>query len=352
MAGVNVRRDGMGEAGPRTIPDGPRNESLPRRTFLRESVGLASGVATALAAEPVACLGADQARQPIIDTHVHFYDPTRPEGVPWPGQGDTLLYRPMLPDEWERLVEPFGSAGAIVVEASDWVEDNQWLIDLAEQYSTTLHDGMLGIVGVVGSLPLEEDASAALIERFARHRRFRGIRVNGDNLLRGLGDKGYEARLGRLADHGLTLDLNGGRVFDAADAVATQFPDLRIVLNHLGNTPITSTGPLPEWCVALERLARRANVFMKVSGLVENVPRSMKLPRASVDPTVYEPWLDTAWKAFGNERLMFGSNWPVSDCGATYADVVAITKPFVAARGPEAERWFYSGTSRAAYRWE
>ena len=67
----------------------------------------------------------------IIDTHVHFYDPTRPQGIPWPGKNNKQLYRPVLPDEFKRLSKPFGVAGTIVVEASPWIEDNQWCLDLA-----------------------------------------------------------------------------------------------------------------------------------------------------------------------------------------------------------------------------
>ena len=65
----------------------------------------------------------------IIDTHVHFYDPTRPQGIPWPGKNNKQLYRPVLPDEFKRLSKPFGVAGTIVVEASPWIEDNQWWLD-------------------------------------------------------------------------------------------------------------------------------------------------------------------------------------------------------------------------------
>lgn len=323
-----------------------------RREFLTESVGRAAGLATALAVPCSTVHGANAVRGPIIDTHVHFYDPKRPEGVPWPRKGDERLYRRVMPDEWERLVAPCGLAGAIVVEASPWVEDNQWLLDLAERHAATLRGGMLGIVGVVGSLPLEDEASTALIDRFAEQQRFLGIRVNGEKLLIGLDDKGYAGRLARLNDHGLTLDVNGGKVFDAVASVAKRFPTLRVVLNHMGNTSITKAGPLPEWLAAIDRVSQRPNVFMKVSALVENAAHAMKLHTAPVDPTFYEPWLDAVWKAFGHERLMYGSNWPVSDRGGTYADMFAITQLYVQRRGAEADRWFYSETSRAAYRWK
>ncbi len=322
--------------------------NLSRREFLAASLGAAAATMTGRgrAAE------AEADRPPFIDTHVHFYDPTRPEGVPWPGKHDPLLYRVVLPEGWDKLVAPLGPAGAIVVEASPWVEDNQWLLDLAERHDAARLPGMLGIVGIVGSLPLEDEAAAALIDRFAKQPRFRGIRVNGDKLLAGLDDAGYVSRLARLADHGLALDVNGGRVFDAVAAVAARFPELRVVLEHMANTRITAAGPLPDWLAAVEAAARQPNVFLKVSALVENAAHSMQQPRAPVDPTFYEPWLDAVWKAFGSERLMYGSNWPVSARAADYAAVHGIVAAYMRGRGPEAERRFFTDTSRVAYRWE
>jgi predicted TIM-barrel fold metal-dependent hydrolase len=86
----------------------------------------------------------------MIDTHIHLYDPTRPQGVPWPAKTDALLYKPMLPETFAAMVRPLGITGAIVVEASAWVEDNQWVLDLAKEHRV--------IVGLVGHL--EPGASA------------------------------------------------------------------------------------------------------------------------------------------------------------------------------------------------
>ena len=69
----------------------------------------------------------------IIDTHTHFYDPTRPQGVPWPGPDEELLYRRVLPEDHRALAAPEGVTGTVVVEASAWLEDNQWILDLAAQ---------------------------------------------------------------------------------------------------------------------------------------------------------------------------------------------------------------------------
>src|SRR5215472_13097301 len=86
-----------------------------------------------------------QARSmPVIDAHIHLFDPTRPQGVPWPEKKDTVLYRQALPDRYRTIAAPFGITGAIEVEASPWLEDNQWVLDVAAKDSI--------IVGTVGNL--------------------------------------------------------------------------------------------------------------------------------------------------------------------------------------------------------
>ena len=80
----------------------------------------------------------------IIDTHTHFYDPTRPEGVPWPPPDNELLYRTVLPEHFKAEASPHGVTGTVVVEAACTVEDNQWILDMADRDPV--------IVGYVGRL--------------------------------------------------------------------------------------------------------------------------------------------------------------------------------------------------------
>jgi len=81
---------------------------------------------------------------PAIDTHVHFYDPTRPEGVPWPRPSEALLYAPHLPDKFRAASASLNVLGTIVVEASPWVEDNQWFC----LNSTGMAEGPMPIAAV------------------------------------------------------------------------------------------------------------------------------------------------------------------------------------------------------------
>lgn len=321
-----------------------------RRDWLKAAGGAAaatfvSGPCAAPAGEPAA---ARASGPPVIDTHTHFYDPSRPQGVPWPAKGDPVLDRTVLPDEWERLVAPHGVTGTVIVEASPWVEDNQWLLDLAARHRPA--PGMLGIVGIVGQLALGDPACAGLIDRFAKHRLYRGIRVRPDTLADRLGDAAVLADLARLAAADLSVDLVGPTALATAAAVVAKVPDLRIIVDHMGAARMGRDGVERGWRDAVDAAARHEGVFLKVSALMEaaHAAHDGKAPR---DPAFYEPWLDAVWEAFGDGRLLYGSNWPVSDKAGTYAEVLAIVRPYVEARGPAAEREFYADAARAAYRW-
>ena len=79
----------------------------------------------------------------IVDTHTHFYDPSRPQGVPWPAKTDSLLYRTVLPADFRKVSAAYGVTGTVVVEASAWVEDNQWIFEMAKTDTS-----LLGLVGI------------------------------------------------------------------------------------------------------------------------------------------------------------------------------------------------------------
>ncbi|MBA4186919.1 MAG: amidohydrolase [Planctomycetaceae bacterium] len=269
-----------------------------------------------------------EAKPVIIDTHTHFYDPTRKEGVPWPGKGDKVLYRAVLPAEYKKLAVPHGVTGTVVVEASPWVEDNQWLLDLAKDEPF--------LVGIVGNLSLADKDFVKNLERFAKNPLFRGIRVNEGALKTALKDDTQIDRLKSLSDNGLSLDLNGGaETFLAAAQVAEKLPKLHVVVNHMGNPTIDGKAPVEAWrkAVAIGGDAG-ANVFCKMSALVEGSRKRDGM--APTDLAFYTPTLDVLWKAFGPDRLMFGSNWPVSDIFGKFETVYSLAAKYVKEKGDEA----------------
>lgn len=296
-----------------------------RRTFL----ATCASAAFARAAEPLR----------IIDTHTHFYDPSRPQGVPWPAKG-TPLYRTVLPADFMALAQPHGVAGTVVVEASPLVEDNQWLLDLAEREPF--------IKGIVGNLDPFDAQFAANLARFAKNPLFRGIRVPGKTLAERSSEPAFLDAMKRLADANLSLDLNGGAYLASVPALTRAVPNLRIVIDHVGGAgdPASLT---PAWRDGIRVAGENANVFCKVSGLPEQTRTAPG--QAPADVAYYRPVLDAVWDAFGADRVIFGSNWPVSDKGTSLANVMRIVREYFAAKGAEAEAKYFRENSRRAYRW-
>ncbi|MBL9114355.1 MAG: amidohydrolase family protein [Verrucomicrobiaceae bacterium] len=301
---------------------------LTRRAFLASTAGLG---AAALATEP-------KVASRIIDTHTHFYDPTRPEGVPWPTPG-TPLYRPVYPKDWLELASPHGIRETVVVEASKLVEDNDWILRLAEKEKC--------IVGFIGHLEPMQPGFENHLKRLARNPLFRGVRMGG-SLLMDHEKPEYRSALKLMASLDLTLDVNGLRDPSLVDKIASAMPDLRIVIDHCGNCG-DPRQLKPEWKSGMKAAAARPNVWCKVSALAEMVQNVQG--NAPDDCNFYAPILDHLWQCFGPEKVVFGSNWPVSDKGASFATVFKIVSDYFSAKGKEAcEQYFWKNSLRA-YKW-
>ncbi len=305
-----------------------------RRTVLKAAaLAAVSGVTGAWGEEP---------RHGIVDTHTHFFDPKRPEGVPWPSPDDKFLYRPVLPPEYRQMTHPHGVVGTVVVEASPRPADNQWILDLAAK------DPFL--LGLVGNLT---PASADFAEHFPKliaQPKFLGLRVNSGPLGQGLDKPEFLADLQKLVDADRELDVNGRPdLLLMVDKLAAKLPDLRIVINHLANVRID--GPMLDqnWQNDLNTAARRPNVFLKVSALVEGAAQGNR--DAPHDPAYYKPVLDSAFAAFGPKRVIYGSNWPVSARFGSYAVVQKIVQAYVNDLGRETADGFFHDNAKAAYRW-
>jgi predicted TIM-barrel fold metal-dependent hydrolase len=295
-----------------------------RRSFC---VGLAS---TALLG---GCSSARPSPIRILDTHTHFYDPTRPGGVKWPPASEPRLYRPVLPPEFQRIAEPLGIAGTVVVEASPDEADNAWVLGLMPQHPF--------LRGLVGHLKPGTPDFAQNLRRDASNPAFCGFRTGGwDGPL-------DTAKPGFLEDcrdvmgvGGLIEVLVGPDRLDQVDILAAQknYPAIaaegvhtQIVIDHCANLPIDGKAPPKAWLDGMDRCARHAHVHCKFSGLVEGTGR--KDGTAPDDPAFYAPVFNALWDRFGPERLIFGSNWPVSALFAPLDRVVRIARSLVESRG-------------------
>lgn len=276
----------------------------------------------------------------IIDCHTHFYDPTRPGGVPWPAKG-TSLYRTVLPKDLRALKVFRPITGTVIVEASSRLEDNQWLLDIAREDPF--------IVGIVGRIEPGSKDFGKEIKRFAGNPLFRGIRVSS-HLVSGMLEKETLGDFKILADLDLALDVNGGPETPAILAIlAKKIPKLRIVLNHIGNVQITAGVPPLDWSKGIQMAGLSPNVFCKISALVEGAARDGKRPPK--DLPFYRPYIDVVWNAFGKERVIYGSNWPVSELATDYGILQRIVMEYALEKGENATAHFCSLNAKKAYKW-
>jgi L-fuconolactonase len=153
----------------------------------------------------------------------------------------------------------------------------------------------------------------------------------------------------RLADGGRSLDINGPRSFLAAiPRLAREVPGLRIIVDHAGS-PGDPTKLEADWREGIAALRDLPNVFCKLSGLPEQVLRGAD--GAPTEAAYYRPILDALWQSFGADRLIFGSNWPVSNKGTALSNVVRMSLAFVREKGDEAAQKIMRSNAAKFYRW-
>ncbi|SPE29267.1 Amidohydrolase 2 [Acidobacteriia bacterium SbA2] len=304
-----------------------------RRTYLFAAAGIA-GLSAAPAATPV----------PIIDTHIHLFDPTRPQGVPWPEKGDAVLYKPALPERYRQVTKGLGIVGAIEVEASPWLEDNQWVLDVAAKDTI--------IVGTVGDLEPGKPDFRKNLDRFHRNPLFRGIRY-GNLWNRNLGEQlsrpEFISDLKALADANLELDSANPdpALIEALVRLTDRVPSLRVVVDHLPQlNPPTEEPARDAYKSSLRELGKRPQVYVKVSEVLQRVDG-----RVPTDLSFYKSRLDELWEIFGRDRLLYGSDWPNSDKWGTYPQVLSIVRDYFTSKGRAAAGKYFWKNSVEAYRW-
>lgn len=304
----------------------------------RESLGVIAAASTcSILGRPT--MAEDQTLE-IIDCHTHFYDPTRPEGVPWPNK-ESELYRKVMPADLRRLKQFRPVTGTVIVEASSWIKDNDWLLDISAKDPF--------IKGIVGNVDLKSADFAQEIKRLAKNELFRGIRTSVQTVLELIERRDWK-NLELMQELDLELDVNGGpETPQAIGRLANNLKGLRIVLNHIGNVEITKEKPPEAWRNGIREAASCSNVYCKISALVEGAGRGGKKPPTDLE--FYRPYIDVVWNAFGDDRVIYGSNWPVSDLAANYETLQRIVMEYAAERGEEAVRKFCSLNAKHAYKW-
>jgi L-fuconolactonase len=306
---------------------------LSRRTFL--------GSATAVGATVIAT--AQPTPVPIIDCHIHLFDQTRPQGAPYSG-GDRGSTEPSLPPRYRRLAVPLGIVGAIEVEASPWVEDNLWVLEVEEK------DPIM--VGTIGNLQPDKPEFKEYLDRYHRNKLFLGIRYGniwGYNLAGQVSNPIFIEGLKLMQQADLALDTANPRpdLLEAVLSVTDKVPGLRIVLDHLpsmfGRLDTNRRAAVES---TLRELAKRRQVYVKLSEVLRLVDG-----KASTDPALYKPTLDYLFDIFGENQVIFGSDWPNQFAADNLPAIVKIVRDYFSTKSRAAAEKYFWRNSVAAYKW-
>jgi L-fuconolactonase len=315
-----------------------RHGDVTRRAFLTSAAAAAAAASMPWPSE------AQAPPIPIIDTHIHLFDPTRPQGAPYSGPRPAPGATPIAayPDRYRKLAVPLGVVGAIKVEASPWIEDNLWVLEVVQR------DPIM--VGAIGNLEPDKPEFPQYLERYHKNPLFRGIRYGnlwGRDITKQSTNPEFISGLKLLAEADLVLDTANPRVplLEAMLRISDAVPTLRIVLDHLPSLDPADTDQAA-YDAALREFGRRPQIYVKLSEIIHRVNGEV-----STELGPYRARLDALMGVFGEDRVLFGSDWPNSDGVAPVEKVFAVAKAYFDAKPRSvAEKYFWKN-SVAAYKW-
>jgi L-fuconolactonase len=276
----------------------------------------------------------------IVDSHQHFWDLERFD-YPWLTDGLQAIRRNFGPRDLEPLLVERGVDRTVVVQAISSVDETRYLLEIAAENEF--------VAGVVGWVDLgDADVGAVLAElRSGEGGDYLvGVRhqvhdeADPDWLLRDEVQRGLR-EVGRA---GLSYDLLvRPRELPAALRTACAQADLRLVVDHISKPPIRESA-IDDWARAMAPLARLENVYCKLSGMVTEADWN------AWKPADLAPYVERIVGWFGEDRLMFGSDWPVCLPAASYGEVMDSLDEALGSVGDRARVKIFGGNAAAFYR--
>jgi predicted TIM-barrel fold metal-dependent hydrolase len=304
----------------------------------------ATGAFSALALTRGADGCATEARGiPIIDSHIHLFDANRPQGAPYVGPKEFTSHV-SLPAAYRALASPLGIVGALAVEASPWLEDNLWVLEVAQV------DPIM--VGTVGFLEPDKPEFPEYLERYHRNPLYRGIRLRvdpnaGSKFEAQVGEPEVIKNLGRLSEADLVLDTTNPslELLRGVIRVNDKVPDLRIIVDHL---PVLDPTPAQQadYEAALAEIRQRPNIFVKLSEILHRVHDIV-----AAELPAHRERLDYLMSIFGEDRVLFASDYPNFVGTATLDQVTSLVERYFAARPRAVAEKFFWRNSLRCYKW-
>lgn len=257
-----------------------------------------------------------------IDAHQHFwhFDPVRDS---WIDDSMKVLRQDFLPENLELHLNDAGMEGCIAVQADQSEGETQFLLNLADKNSI--------VKGVVGWVDLCADDVKERLAHFSENALFKGVRhiVQAEPDPDFMQRSDFQSGISALSDFDLTYDiLVYPNQLPSAIRLVSQFPDQPFVLDHIAK-PLIKDHVFEPWKTQIQELARHPNVYCKLSGAITEADWQ------SWDKTEITPYFDIACEAFGSNRLMFGSDWPVCNLAGSYERVYVLMNQYLSQFSPE-----------------
>jgi len=272
----------------------------------------------------------------MIDSHQHFwrYDAVRDA---WITDSMAVLRRDFLPDHLAAELTANGIDASIAVQADQSESETMFLLDLAEKNKL--------IAGVVGWVDLSSPRIGERLEHFSHSSKLRGFRhiAQSEPDDRFLARENFVKGVAQLRAFGFTYDiLIYPKQLPAAIELVARLPEQRFVVDHLAKPEIKS-GKTAPWAAQMKEIAQNKNVFCKLSGMVTEA--DWKHSKADD----FKPYLNVVFGAFGAERLMFGSDWPVCLLAATYRQVKQLIEEYVKGFSQSDKEGIFGGNAARFY---
>ncbi|MEC0124899.1 amidohydrolase family protein [Paenibacillus pabuli] len=271
-----------------------------------------------------------------LDAHQHFWNYNVHE-YGWIGEPMNVIRRSFLPEDLEPLLTNSGVSGCMAVQARQTVEETEWLLHLAEQHEF--------IKGVVGWVDLCSADVSHQLEKYASSPWLKGVRhvVQDEPDEKFVLRDDFQRGIALLQQYNLAYDLLVSKEqLPHAIELVKKFPEQRFVLDHLGKPDIKASKVSP-WKEAIYALSEQPNVYCKWSGMITEADWE------NWKQEDFTPYLDTALEAFGPDRVMFGSDWPVCTVAGTYAQTLEIITKHMKSFSEAEQQMIFGGTCAAFY---
>jgi L-fuconolactonase len=271
-----------------------------------------------------------------IDAHQHFwkFDPVRDS---WITEEMDVIRRDFLPQDLMHILMHNHMEGCIAVQASQTEKENQFLIDLAATNPF--------IKGIVGWVDLRASDVEDRLKYYSKHDKVVGFR----HVLQGEPQRDFMLReeflrgVSLLGKYEFTYDILvfPDQLAYTADFVA-RFPGQRFVIDHIAKPDIKNQ-EVKNWERAIREVAKYPNVHCKVSGMVTEANWY------AWEEEDFKPYMDVVFDAFGVERLMFGSDWPVCMVAGGYNRVIKMVRHYTSHLTDLEKALFWGGNALKFY---